>query len=87
MKVHAPKAVKGWLLSNKAYLSVVYVLVVSNSQSSSMEARDRVGGGGLYLCEVGCGSFLVQAGDVNVVEAGLHPEEGLVGHLSIQVGV
>ena len=45
------------------------------------------GGGGYYLCEVGCSSFLVQAGDVNVVEAGLHPEEGLVGHLSIQVGI
>ena len=44
--MHAPKAVKGWLLSNKAYLSVVYVLVVSNSQSSGMKARDRVGGGG-----------------------------------------
>ncbi len=44
-------------------------------------------GGPKYLSEVGCSSFLVQAGDVNVVEAGLHPEEGLVGHLSIQVGI
>ena len=40
-----------------------------------------------YLGEVACSSFLVQAGDVDVVEAGLHPEEGLVGHLSIQVGI
>ena len=29
----------------------------------------------------------MQACDVNVVEAGLHPEEGLVGHLSVQIGI
>lgn len=39
------------------------------------------------LSEIACCSVLVKTGDVNVVEARLHPEEGLVGHLSIQVGI
>lgn len=39
------------------------------------------------LSEIARCSVLVQTGDVNAVEAGLHPEEGLVGHLSIQVGI
>lgn len=43
--------------------------------------------GAAHLSEVACCSLLVQTSDVYIVEAWLHPEEGLVGHLSIQVGI